>query len=214
MSTAEKASTLLQNERPCVSTAAQGRTSMSLGALHVSNVVGTPALFRVPSSSSVSLRCLDMLSFGKEDTRRKLEMHSFQSRYQCPRCRLRFHDTVPHPDQEPLHVTLGFPGQYPVLHNNFNCLVVLLHNRTSLTNERFPFIFSFQVQRKMLATNGHRHGIPELWCVLKLPTASCPGDTGVSSGVPRGFTGWDWATWVQTLVFTLANFYKNLGKVW
>jgi hypothetical protein len=28
-----------------------------------------------------------------------------------------------------------------------------------------------------------------------------------------GFTGWDWAIWEQTLVFTLANFYKNLRKV-
>jgi hypothetical protein len=131
---------------------------MSQGPPHVSNVEGTPVLFRAPSSSSVAppkrtrcvrstcttslsvcedrhcpwtdttetfhvfdiLRCLDMLWF-EEWVRRKLEMYSFWSRYQCPRCRFRCHDTVPYPDQEPLHVILGVPGQYPVLHDNLSC---------------------------------------------------------------------------------------------
>ena len=49
VSTAAQASTPRctgQNQRPCVSTVAQERTSTSQGPLHVSNVVGTPVLFR------------------------------------------------------------------------------------------------------------------------------------------------------------------------
>lgn len=54
VSTVTQASTPGQNPRPCVSTVSQERTSMSQGPLHVSNVVGTPVLFRAPSSSSVA----------------------------------------------------------------------------------------------------------------------------------------------------------------
>jgi hypothetical protein len=57
VSTAAQASTPVQKkrlQRPCVSTVAQRRTSMSQGPLHVSNVVGTPVFFRSPSRYSVA----------------------------------------------------------------------------------------------------------------------------------------------------------------
>jgi hypothetical protein len=74
--------------------------------------------------------------------------------------------------------------------------------------------FSFAVQRKILATNAQIHGLLELWYGLKtshgwLYSQCCCIYRGPA--VPACPRGWDWAIWVQTLVFTV---YKNLRKAW
>jgi hypothetical protein len=60
---------------------------------------------------------------------------------------------------------------------------------------------------------------PEKWnsrtllCVESLPQILVQSMLVYLQG-SQGFTGWDWAIWMQTVVFTLASGCKHIRKVW
>ncbi len=63
------------------------------------------------------------------------------------------------------------------------------------------------------------HERPEKWnsrtllCVESLPQILVQSILVYLQG-SQGFTGWDWAIWMQSVAFTLAGVYKHLRKVW
>jgi hypothetical protein len=63
------------------------------------------------------------------------------------------------------------------------------------------------------------HEWPEKWnsrtllCVESLPQITVQSILVYLQG-SQGFTGWDWAIWMQTVAFTIASGYKHLRKVW
>jgi hypothetical protein len=63
------------------------------------------------------------------------------------------------------------------------------------------------------------HEWPEKWnsrtllCVESLPQIVVQSILLYLQG-SQGFTGWDWAIWMQTVIFTLASGYKHIRKVW
>ena len=75
------------------------------------------------------------LHWFEEGVRRKLEMDSFQCRERCPRFRFRLDYTLFDPDPESVRLVLGVRGQYPVFHDNFSRLVVLVHTQAFIRKE-------------------------------------------------------------------------------